>query len=164
MNEKSLPDNCYTNIYIHISLFYISINPFIYQFTIVSEMVVIGRVSVNSQIAPRGRVGLSADLDRKSFLVAFGQVALVWMHLKFIHLFISVLIHQYNMNIVYRIDLNLNSFVICTELHSYNISISNTTIGPFTVRYKELNSPIHCCIILNSWLLSLHVHQKMLAF
>ena len=40
-------------------------------------MVVIGRVSVNSQIAPRGRVGLSADLDRKSFLVAFGKVALV---------------------------------------------------------------------------------------
>ena len=35
------------------------------------------RVSVNSQIAPRGRVGLSADLDRKSLLVAFPRAASV---------------------------------------------------------------------------------------
>ena len=39
------------------------------------------RVSVNSQIAPRGRVGLSADLDWKSHLVAIVRAASVWMHL-----------------------------------------------------------------------------------
>ena len=33
------------------------------------------RISVNSQIAPPGRVGLSVDLDRKSLLVAFVRVA-----------------------------------------------------------------------------------------